>query len=139
MGFAPEEILDFSVCSNPFMLPSEIKEVISKVVVNRYPDSETTELRQCLSAKLGVAPDKILAGNGATELIRLIALTYFGHGDRVVILEPTFGEYEIACQIVGAKIIKQQARAEEGFVPRIEETVNFIRQHRRPVPDQTGD
>ncbi|GAI65245.1 unnamed protein product, partial [marine sediment metagenome] len=43
-------------------------------------------------------------GGGSTELIRLIALTYFRHGDSVLILEPTFGEYEVACQIVGAEV-----------------------------------
>jgi len=130
MGLTPEEVLDFSVSSNPFLPPPGIRKIFNTIAINRYPDSEATELRQHLSEKLGVAPDNILAGNGAVELIRLIALTYFRHGDAVLILEPTFGEYEVACQIVGVEVFKQWARAEEGFVPRVEETVDFIRQHR---------
>jgi len=70
-----------------------------------------------------------MAGSGATELIRLIALTYFGKGDSILILEPTYGEYEVACQIVGSKAFKQWAGAEDSFAPKIEETVNLIRQH----------
>ncbi len=128
MGLDPEEILDFSVCSNPFMPTPKLKEVFNDVAIGRYPDSGATELRQCLSAKLGVASDNILAGNGAVDLIRLIALTYFGGGDSVLILEPTFGECEVACQIVGAKIYKQWARAEENFELRIDEAVNLIQQ-----------
>ncbi|MCK5433800.1 MAG: histidinol-phosphate aminotransferase family protein, partial [Dehalococcoidales bacterium] len=99
-------------------------------VIDRYPDSESTELKHCLSEKLGVAPDNILAGSGSMELIRLIATTYFGRGDSVLILEPTFGEYEIACQVVGAKILKQWGKTEDYFAFRMEETASTIRQHR---------
>ncbi len=129
MGLNPDEVLDFSGGTNPFMPPPGIKEIFNTIIVDRYPDSEASELRQCLSEKLGVAPDNILVGSGAMELIRLIALTYFSHGDSVLILEPTFGEYEVACQIVGAEVVKQWMREDEGFTLRTEETVNLIRQH----------
>ena len=130
MGLAPEDIVDFSVCCNPFMPPPAVRKILNSIAINHYPDSESTELRQCLSQKLGVAPDNILAGNGAVELIRLIALTYFRPGDPILILKPTFGEYEVACQIVGAEVIEQRGRVEEDFLLRIEETVNLIQQHR---------
>jgi len=129
MGLTPDSVLDFSVCTNPFMPPPGIKKVADTIAVSRYPDSEATEFRQCLSQKLGVPPDNILAGSGAVELIRLIALTYFSRGDSVLILEPTFGEYEVACQIVGAGVVKQWGREDENFAPRIEEMVSLIRQH----------
>jgi len=64
------------------------------------------------------------------ELIRLIALTYFSQGDSVLILEPTFGEYEVACQIVGAEVLKQWGKAENSFALNIEETTSLIKQHR---------
>ena len=107
VGIAPEAVLDFSVCTNPFMPPPGIKEMLNSVAIEKYPDCEATELRQRLSDKLGVPPDNILVGSGTTELIRLIALAYFRQGDNILILEPTYGEYEIAAQIVGAKPIKQ--------------------------------
>jgi len=130
MGLNPEEIIDFSVCSNPFPPPPGVRKIFNSIAIDRYPDSEAIELRQCLSEKLGVAPDNILAGSGATELIRLIALAYFRHGDSVLILEPTFGEYEIACRIVGAEVVKQWGRVEDDFALKVEETVGLIRQRR---------
>jgi len=130
MGLTPDEVLDFSVNTNPFMPPPGVKEIFNTIAIDHYPDSEVSELRQCLSEKLGVAPGNILAGSGAMELIRLIALTYFGHGDSVLILEPTFGEYKVACQIMGSEVFEQWGRAEENFAPRIEETANLIRQRR---------
>jgi histidinol-phosphate aminotransferase len=128
MNLTPEEVIDFSGGSSPFMPPPGIRKILNSIAINQYPDSEATELRQHLSGKLGVAQENIMAGNGAAELIHLIALTYFGHGDSVLILEPTFGEYEVACQIVGARVFKQWARAEEDFAPRVEETIRLIRQ-----------
>jgi len=130
MGLAPEMVLDFSVCSNPFKPPPKVKKILNTIAIEQYPDSEATELRQKLSEKLGVTIENVLAGNGAVELIRLIALAYFRQGDPVLILEPTFGEYEVACQIVGAEPVKQWMRAEDNFAPRIEEAINLIRQHR---------
>jgi len=73
MGLDPDEVLDFSVCSNPFPPPSGVKKILSTIAIERYPDSDATEFRQSLSAKLGVSPDRILVGSGAVELIRLIA------------------------------------------------------------------
>ena len=129
MGLTADEIIDFSVSSNPFSFPPEVRDVFDSVVIDRYPDSESTELRVCLSGKLGVQPDNILVGNGSTEIIRLIALTYFGHGDSVLILKPTFGEYEVACQIVSAEILEQWGKEEECFAFNTDETVALIRQH----------
>ena len=129
LGIDPEKVLDFSVCTNPFMPPPGIAKTFKGINIERYPDSETTEFRQRLSDKLGISPDNILAGNGTTELIRIVALTYFERDDPILILEPTYGDYEVACNIAGAKIIKQRARAEDGFVPNIKETIDLIKQH----------
>ncbi|MFC2066920.1 pyridoxal phosphate-dependent aminotransferase [Chloroflexota bacterium] len=129
-GFAPETVLDFSVCTNPFMPPPGIRKLLDTTAIEKYPDSETTELRQRLSEMLGVAPDNILAGSGTTELIRLVDLTYFGKGDRILILEPTYGEYEVACRVVGAEPIKQWMKMEGDFTPDIAETTDLIKKYR---------
>jgi len=130
MGFDADELIDFSVSCNPFSFPPEIRKAFDSVVIDRYPDSESTELRICISENMGVSPDNILAGNGSTEIIRLIALTYFGHDDSVLILKPTFGEYEIACQISGAEILQQWVKEENCFTFDIDETATLISQHR---------
>lgn len=129
MGLSPNEVLDFSVGVNPFGPPSGVKKIFNTIAIDGYPDSEATELRQCLAEKLGVVAGKILVGSGAMELIRLIALTYFGHGKRVLIMEPTFGEYEVACKLVGTEVVKQRAREKDNLKLRVEETISLIRQY----------
>ena len=125
-GLSPDEVLDFSVSANPFMPPPGIKESLGAIAIEQYPDSEAIELRERLSQKLGISPDNILAGSGTTELIRLIALAYFGKGESVLILEPTFGDYEIACRIVGASVVKQWSDEKDSFAPDTEETIALI-------------
>ena len=129
MGISADEVIDFSVGSNPFSFPPEIKDVLNSVAIDRYPDSECAELRACLSEKLDVSPDNIIVGSGSTEIIRLIALAYFGYGDSALILKPTFGEYEVACHIVGAKVLEQWAREEACFAFDTDETCTLIQKH----------
>jgi histidinol-phosphate aminotransferase len=130
LGIKPEEILDFSVSTNPFMPPPGIREIIQRVPVEKYPDSQSTELTERLAARLEIAPEKILVGSGTTELIRLIALAYFRQHDTVLILEPTYGEYEVACRISGARTLKYRALEKDGFAPDTEKVVNLIRERR---------
>jgi len=129
-GISPEALLDFSVCTNPFMPPPEIKEMLlGDFAIERYPDSAASELKQRLADKLKIPPDNIMVGSGTTELIRLVALTYFNKGDSILTLEPTYGEYELASQIAGAIVVRHRLRVEDGFAPQIDEVVNLVNQH----------
>ncbi|OGO22114.1 MAG: aspartate aminotransferase [Chloroflexi bacterium RBG_16_50_9] len=129
LGINPGNVLDFSVCTNPFMPPPDIKEMLSTFPIDQYPDSEATELRQALSARLKVSTENILVASGTTELIRLFALAYFRQRDTILILEPTYGEYEMACQIAGTKLIRHRAEEKDNFKPKIEEVIRLIRKY----------
>ncbi|MEE8418732.1 MAG: histidinol-phosphate transaminase [Dehalococcoidales bacterium] len=129
-GLNGGEIIDFSVCSNPYMHAPMMNEIIQEVAIDRLPDSEATEFRERLGGKLSVSPANILAGNGAMEPIRLIALAYFGRGDSVIIPEPTFGEYRVACQISGAEITGQWGKERDNFNHNIEKIADLIKKSR---------
>ena len=136
LGIAPQEVLDFSANLNPLGPPPRVMEALSCVsyelseAISHYPDSGARQLRYALAEKLGIKAENILVANGSTELIRLIALAYFEKGEQVLIAEPTFGEYQLACQIVGASLIEQQLLEENDFQLNIDEIVKLIKQHR---------
>ena len=130
MGLSPNEVIDFSVSSNPSGPPRGLTAKTGAVRIDRYPDSEASELRRCLGHKLGIKPENIVIGSGSTELIRLAALAYLGKKDTAIIIEPTFGEYEVACNIMGASIIRQRLAAEDGFRLDLDRTVGLIGQFR---------
>lgn len=130
LGIAPRDILDFSANLNPFGPPPGVMEVFRQVDISHYPDSEARYLRHSLAERLGISSDNILVSSGSTELIRLATLAYFGMDDKALIIEPTYGEYEIACRIAGASVVKQQISASDDFLPNLDKTIELIRQHR---------
>ncbi|MDP6825099.1 MAG: histidinol-phosphate transaminase, partial [Dehalococcoidales bacterium] len=128
-GLTSEAVLDFSVCTNPFPPPPRVRKMLHTAAIGQYPDSETTEIRGRLSERLAVPRDNIIVGSGTTELIRLIALAYFQPGDRILLFQPTYGEYEMASLITSAEPVKQKLKAEDNFTPRLAETIELIRRH----------
>ena len=72
LGLKAEEVIDFSVSSNPFSYPPAVAEAACNAVINRYPDSESTELREQLAGQLGVPADSILVGSGFNKRPRVI-------------------------------------------------------------------
>lgn len=129
VGLAPDDVIDFSVSANPYSCPPGVTEIFDSVAIDRYPDSESTELKRAIADKHGVAVENILAGSGATEIIRLVALAYFGRGDTVMCPKPTFGEYEVACCISGADIMEQWGREENCFAPDLDETLSLLKRN----------
>jgi histidinol-phosphate/aromatic aminotransferase/cobyric acid decarboxylase-like protein len=123
-------VLDFSVNTNPLGPSLLAAEALARVDVARYPDPEALSLRRALGERLSVPIESIVVGNGSAELIWLAALAYLRPGDSVLILGPTFGEYERASRIMGARVVIQAARPTDAFQPRLEEAVYYIETYR---------
>lgn len=130
LGLDTDEVIDFSVCSNPFGPPPIIRYSLKKAVINKYPDSEATELRLALAHKLGINPQSIIVGNGSTELIRLAAMVYFSPGDRVIIIKPDFGEYELASRLCGVTIVHLSMKHQDGFHLPLDNLTKIIQKYK---------
>ena len=66
-----------------------------------YADPHCVELRHAIGERLGFEPARVKVGNGADELLRVIAHTFAKAGDRVGMLEPTYSLYPLLCQMFG--------------------------------------
>jgi L-threonine-O-3-phosphate decarboxylase len=115
LGLCPEDVLDFSANINPYGPAPAVKAVLADVPLDRYPDRECLELNAALAESLGVAPQRILPGNGASELIWLTALAFVRPGSRVLALGPTYCEYARAAGLMGASITNRRSREETNF------------------------
>lgn len=118
-GLSPDDVLDFSVNSNPFGPSPLVIKAVSKTPLDRYPDRECLALRRVLADRFGVSGGQLVFGNGTAELIWLAAFAFFKQGDEVLILGPTFGEYERSVRLMAALPIKCDARPETGFAHEI--------------------
>jgi histidinol-phosphate aminotransferase len=101
---ANDGIIDFSVSLNPYGPPNFVPEVIREAIeeINVYPDTESIDLRTKLAEKFRCKPDEVVVGAGVSELVQLVALSFVK--ERVVIPRHTYGEYEPAARLMGARI-----------------------------------
>jgi histidinol-phosphate aminotransferase len=101
------EIIKLASNENPLgPSPLAVKAVKEKIKSpNLYPDDNCFYLKRKLSEKFGQPADNIIVGNGSVELIEMIFKAYVNPGDEVIMSEPSFIMYRIACQIYGGKRI----------------------------------
>jgi histidinol-phosphate aminotransferase len=127
LGLAPEAVLDFSVNGNPYGPSPLVREAMAQVAYDRYPDREVLALRRVLAAHLDITPDRLLVGNGSTELVWLVALAFVRAGDAVLLVGPTFGEYTRAAVLMGANLCHYTAQP-EAFRMVPEEMTDLLQQ-----------
>ena len=126
LGLRLDEVMDFSASINPLGVSPRVTEAIRRVDLSAYPDPECTELREALSSHLGVPPDRLLVGNGSTELIHLVARARLRRGDAAAVFAPTFGEYEAACRLQQVEPLPIRAARERDFRWDIAEATHLL-------------
>ena len=111
----PPSIIDFSSNCNPFGPSPRVATAAARVSLDQYPDREAASLRTAISRQIGVTPDRLIAGNGSSELLHFLSLAFLRSGDSVVIAGPTYGEYERSSAIMGARCLLWLSTIETGF------------------------
>lgn len=98
-GNPPEGTLDFSASINPLGPPAEAIAAYHGAAarIGGYPPARSERLERALAEWLGVQPPNVLAGNGTTQLIHLLARTL--GVKRAAIAIPTFSEFANALAI----------------------------------------
>jgi histidinol-phosphate aminotransferase len=66
-----------------------------------YPDGDCFYLKRGLAAKLNVAPEQLIFGNGSNEIIELAIRTFMRPGDEAVMARQAFVVYKLIVQAVG--------------------------------------
>lgn len=100
----PDNLIDFSVNLNPLGMPNQIKDLWPDLIdeISDYPDPTYLELKEKLVATYGLTTENYVIGNGASELIQLLASNF--RKKEVLLIQPTFSEYERACKLNGCKV-----------------------------------
>lgn len=102
--------LDFSINVNPLGVPDAVQEALrgAAALCGRYPDIEAKQLKRAVSDMLAVSEEKLLFGNGASEL--LMAVAHAIRPRKTVIPVPSFYGYEHAAKAVGSEITYYEQR-----------------------------
>jgi histidinol-phosphate aminotransferase len=107
--------LDFSVNINPLGMPDGVQEAILNDIngYETYPDIRYTELREAVAGKERVQAERILCGNGASELI--MAVVRAVRPDKCAVAAPSFSGYERAVSAYGAETEYYKLDEKNGF------------------------
>lgn len=106
LGIGPRPVIDFSVNVNPLGPPPEIKSAWNSWFdeLHRYPSPEGRGLKIFYEERFELGPDRIVAGNGSTEMIYL---TPRALGLKTAALAaPTFFDYRRSIELNGGRILE---------------------------------
>jgi histidinol-phosphate aminotransferase len=115
LGLLPEDLTDFSVSTNPYGPTAAVVEAIRRAPIAAYPDPTATLARRRLADHLGVPPTHLALGNGAADLLWTLARALVQPRTRVLIVEPTFGEFRAGAESSGGTIVEWRASAQDDF------------------------
>jgi histidinol-phosphate aminotransferase len=101
------ELVRLSSNESPLGPSPRVVEAIRREAerVHLYPDGSALALREALARRLGIAAGQIVVGNGADELISLVARAAFDPGDEAVVPMPSFEPYGTSVALAGGRMI----------------------------------
>lgn len=111
-----DDIIKFGSNENPFGPSAKAIEAIGKECknINRYPESVLNELQQELANYSGVKQSQvIIGGDGADEIIDVLAKTFIDEGDEFIVPLPSYMYYEYLLQQYGARPVYAKWNLEE--------------------------
>ena len=110
--YHPAKVYKLASNENPLGPSPKAVKAIKKYLKNLhlYPDPEATNLKQKLARKLKLTPENLLIGNGAAEIIDLIALAFIEPEQEIILSYPTFPKYYLSSRRVFGNIINIQMK-----------------------------
>ena len=103
----PEQIIRFDGNTSPHALPSTRAEALTEELgrINTYPHGGYPELERAIADYAGVAPENVVLGAGADDLILLVTRSFASPGDTVAIAnDPTYPMFAISVWVAGAEV-----------------------------------
>lgn len=124
--------LDFSVNLDPLPMPETVREAMLKGIdeIHQYPDPVQQELNAKIGVFEGVSPERIICGNGASEL--LMAAVHAVKPKKALIAAPCYAGYAVALKAEDAEIKEyflddgKEFAVDEGFIGCIKDDTDMV-------------
>ena len=126
LGRTVDQLVDFSASINPLgPAPGAVRAITQgKPALAHYPDPDCWALRQALASHWRCTVDRIVIGNGSTELIHLLpAALELRH---LLVIGPTFSEYAHAMERSGGRVSMVLAHRADGYVPPLSRAIKIL-------------
>lgn len=122
--------VDFSASINPLGPSRNIEQVFedSLSIISRYPDPQSSELKQALGRYLETDASRIVVTNGATELIYLLPQLLKSEQE-VLALVPVFSEYLKAFKLSKIPVRSLAYDIGKGFEPPMDKIIHTLNEN----------
>ncbi|MGY0576115.1 histidinol-phosphate transaminase [Bradyrhizobium sp. RDM12] len=93
---------------NPFPLPAVVMRSAVQALELQYlyPEDDNISLREAAAAAFGIATDRVIAGNGSSELLSLIYRAFLAPGEGIAMMSPGFSFNRKLAMLQGARFIE---------------------------------
>lgn len=86
------------------------------------PPTGCEGLVECIAATRGIRPENVLAGAGSSDLIFLALLHWLNRNSRVLLLDPTYGEYaHVLEKVIGCRVDRFRLQRGRGYEISLDE------------------
>ena len=115
LGCGVRELIDLSSNLTPLGMAPGLREALAAKLheIAFLPESGSETLVHLFAGKYGCAPEQVLAGNGTTEFIYAVPTSI--RSKRALVIAPTYGDYQTACEWAGLAVDFFTLKADEDF------------------------
>ena len=108
LGVDPSTIIKLASNENPLGPSPKALQAMHTALekAHLYPDGSGFYLRKAIAAKLSIAPDNIILGNGSNEVIEFLGHAFLNPGDDVITCQYAFIVYKLLATAFGVRTIE---------------------------------
>ena len=123
----PAQIVDMSSNVSPLGMPRGLEDYLRDRVweIGALPEADSTFLRRLFAEESGLAPGRVLAGNGTNEFIYMVPLALKTR--KALVIGPTYSDYGDVCDAHGLCLRFYLARDEDQYRPDIEKIAGMLK------------
>jgi histidinol-phosphate aminotransferase len=108
LGVDPNTIIKLASNENPLGPSPKALQAMRAALdhAHLYPDGSGFYLRKAIAAKLGVAPENVILGNGSNEVIEFLGHAFLNPFDDVITCQYAFIVYKLLATAFGVRTIE---------------------------------
>jgi len=112
-------------------LIKQLHNKIDELDFNRYPDSDSNNLRALFADYINADKDEIIAGVGCDEIINYIINAFLEKDEYTMSITPTFSMYEVFTIVAGGKYMS--IPCSDDFIPDIDKIISAVNEYRAKI------
>lgn len=102
----------------PPLVEERVLNRLARIAFNRYPDTESDDLKELIAQNFKVSIENILLGNGSSEILEKLFFAFGGPSRNIVFPVPSFSMYKIYAKISESTAIPVELETDYTLDPK---------------------